>query len=133
MKMAVSQEVQREAHKIVGKHVYGNLYEVRVENLTEAERLKEIVVGAAEEGNLHIIEMIVKKFNSYNEFPGGVSVIALIEESHIALHTWPESRYATLDIYSCGEKADPDKAFRYIIAKLAPKKYKTFKADRSTK
>ena len=133
MKMQVSQEVQQELHRVVGKHVYGNLYEVRIEDLTEVDKLKDIVIGAAAEGNLHIIEMIVKKFNSYNDFPGGVSIIALIEESHIALHTWPESRYATLDIYSCGDEANPEKAFRYVIAKLAPRKYRTFKADRSTR
>ena len=133
MKMPVSQEVQEELHRVVGKHVYGNLYEVDVANLTEVEKLKDIVINSAKEGNLHIIEMMVKKFNSYNQFPGGVSIIALIEESHIALHTWPESRYATLDIYSCGDDSNPEKAFRYVIAKLAPKRYRTFKADRSTR
>ena len=75
--------------------------------------------------------MITKKFNSYNEYDGGVSIIALIEESHIALHTWPESMYATLDIYSCGEESNPDAAFSYIVNKLKPKSVTSSFIDRS--
>ena len=62
---------------------------------------------------------------------GGVSLIALIEESHISLHTWPESKYATLDIYSCGEQSDPTLAFEYIVSVLKPKVYNVYNIDRS--
>jgi arginine decarboxylase (EC 4.1.1.19) len=93
--------------------------------------LKKTVVDSAVKGNLHIIEMVAKKFAPYNDIDGGVSIIALIEESHIALHTWPESNYATLDIYSCGEKSSPEIAFKYIVGRIKPKTYKIFNADRS--
>ena len=39
--------------------------------------------------------------------PGGVSGVAVLAESHISIHTWPEAGYAALDIFMCG-KADPD-------------------------
>lgn len=44
-------------------------------------------------------------------FPGGegISVIFLLAESHISIHTWPEKKYAAVDIFMCGD-ADPNRA-----------------------
>jgi len=39
--------------------------------------------------------------------PGGVTGLALLSESHLAIHTFPEHRYAALSIYSCGEPQPP--------------------------
>ncbi len=130
-KIAETQIVQRQCPKIIGKHIYGNMYDVEERYTANIDFLTKLVVDAARIGNMHIIEMITKKFPPYNGIDGGVSVIALIEESHIALHTWPESAYATLDIYSCGESSNPEVAFKYILSKLKPKNYKEFNADRS--
>ncbi len=40
--------------------------------------------------------------------PGGVTGLALLSESHLAVHTFPEHRYAALSIYSCRPRAVPD-------------------------
>ena len=40
--------------------------------------------------------------------PGGVTGLALLSESHLAIHTFPEHRYAALSVYSCRENAAPD-------------------------
>ncbi|MCL4363160.1 adenosylmethionine decarboxylase [Candidatus Marsarchaeota archaeon] len=125
------QSLQKQIPRIIGKHVYGNLYDIDEKQIADLDFLKKTVVDSAVKGNLHIIEMVAKKFAPYNDIDGGVSIIALIEESHIALHTWPESNYATLDIYSCGEKSSPEIAFKYIVGRIKPKTYKIFNADRS--
>ncbi len=39
--------------------------------------------------------------------PFGVSGVVVIEESHLAIHTWPEYRYAAVDLFTCGESVDP--------------------------
>jgi S-adenosylmethionine decarboxylase len=39
--------------------------------------------------------------------PNGVSGVAVLAESHISIHTWPEIGYAALDVFMCG-KANPD-------------------------
>lgn len=39
--------------------------------------------------------------------PYGVSGVVVIAESHVAIHTWPEHRYAAVDIFTCGESIDP--------------------------
>ena len=117
---------------VLGKHIFGNLYDVEDSVLKDLSYLKESVIEAARAGNLHIIDILEKQFNTINSPDiGGVSIIALIVESHISLHTWPESRYATVDIYSCGNDSNPSLPFDYIVSMLKPKSYKVFSADRS--
>ncbi|MEM0142576.1 MAG: adenosylmethionine decarboxylase, partial [Candidatus Parvarchaeum sp.] len=104
---------------VVGKHVFGNLYDIDESILKNLQYLKESVINAAEAGNLHIIDIMERQFNTMNSPDiGGVSIIALIVESHISLHTWPESRYATVDIYSCGNESNPALTFDYIVSML---------------
>ena len=40
----------------------------------------------------------------YQFQPRGLTAVFLVAESHIAIHTWPEKRYAALDVFSCGRK-----------------------------
>jgi S-adenosylmethionine decarboxylase len=114
---------------IVGKHVYGNLYGVDARLLWDEEFLKEVVREAAVKGNMNLVEMKTWRFTGYH---GGVSVIALVLESHIAIHTWPDYGYATVDVYTCGANSDPWRAFNYIVEKLKPKYYIVHYADRSS-
>jgi len=115
--------------RVVGKHVFGNLYEVDPSVISDEERLREIVIRAVKEANAKLWEVKSWKFGGEK---GGVSVIALVTESHIAIHTWTEYRYATVDIYTCGEHTDPKKAFDYILSQLKPKYYTYNYADRSS-
>lgn len=114
---------------IVGKHVYGNLYGVDKNLLWDRKFLEEIVLEAIKLANMNLVEMKSWAFEGYH---GGVSVIALILESHVAIHTWPDYGYATVDVYTCGEKSDPWKAFNYIVSKLKPRIYRVHYADRSS-
>lgn len=123
------EDVSLKEDRIVGKHVYGNLYEVDVEIASNEERLKSIVLESAKLANMTVYDV---KSWSFGGRKGGVSIIALVIESHIAIHTWIEYRYATVDVYTCGEKSDPWKAFEYIVSQLKPKYYTVNYADRSS-
>ena len=50
---------------------------------------------------------------------GGVTAVAVLAESHISVHTWPEVRYAALDIFMCGA-CDPYKAIPIIRRAFEP-------------
>ena len=113
---------------VVGRHVYADLYGCPKDVLENKDLLVEAVKKAAEAADAKILE--IKSWEVGGEH-GGVSVIALIVESHIALHTWPLNNYATLDVYTCGEKSDPWKAFKYLIDILKPKHYVVHYSDRS--
>ncbi|MFP3399371.1 adenosylmethionine decarboxylase [Acidianus sp.] len=115
--------------KIVGKHVFGNLYDIDPKLLTDREYLEKLVLEAVKIANMKLVEA---KSWSFGGKKGGVSVLALVEESHIALHTWNEYNYATLDVYTCGEQSDPQAAFDYIVNALKPRRYQIFYADRSS-
>lgn len=112
--------------KVVGKHVYGNLIGCQNnEALRDPRRLEEIVKTAAEKGNMTVLDVKSWKIGE------GVSVVAVILESHITIHTWPEYNFATVDVYSCGSHTDPYAAFNYIVEELKPVKVETGYFDRS--
>ncbi|MEM2202754.1 MAG: adenosylmethionine decarboxylase [Sulfolobales archaeon] len=114
--------------RIIGKHVYANIYDPDPSRISDEEFLRNLVVEAAKKANMHLVEV---KSWSFGGKKGGVSVIALVTESHIAIHTWIEYSYATVDVYTCGDHSDPWKATEYIIENLKPKKYSIGYANRT--
>ena len=112
--------------KVIGKHVYGNLYDCDTAILKDKERLEDIVREAVKEGNMTLLDIKSWKIGE------GVSVVAIVLESHITIHTWPEYGFATVDVYSCGAHTDPHKAFMYIVNELKAKRYTINEADRSS-
>ncbi len=113
---------------VVGRHVYADLYGCPRDVLENEELLRRAVLEAAEKGKARILE--VKSWVVGGEH-GGVSIIALIVESHIALHTWPLNNYATLDVYTCGEESDPWTIFKHLLEVLKPRHYVVHYSDRS--
>jgi len=103
--------------KVVGRHVYGELYDCDPVVLMNEDYLVNVVEEAVKIGGFTLLDV-----KAWKIWPG-VSVVAIILESHIAIHTWPEHRFATVDVYTCGVKGDPFKAFKYIVEKLKAKKY----------
>ena len=60
--------------------------------------------------------------NSYQFDPIGVTVIAIIGESHVAIHTYPEARHASVDIFSCSSMSEPHmRLLDFLKGKLKPK------------
>ncbi|MEB3806099.1 MAG: adenosylmethionine decarboxylase [Desulfurococcales archaeon] len=120
------QYARYEEAKVIGKHVYGNLINCNnVEALRDPHTLEEIVRKSADVGNMTILDVKSWKIGE------GVSVVAVILESHITIHTWPEYRFATVDVYSCGSHTDPEAAFEYIVDVLKPEKVESGFTDRS--
>jgi S-adenosylmethionine decarboxylase len=58
----------------------------------------DLLENAAVASGATVIQTISKKFE-----PQGVTVICLLSESHISIHTWPEEGRAAVDVYTCGE------------------------------
>ncbi|MDE1871489.1 MAG: adenosylmethionine decarboxylase [Candidatus Micrarchaeota archaeon] len=113
--------------RIVGSHVFGNLYEPDDRLVNDEAFLKDMVLKAVGVAKMTLVEV---KSWSFGGKKGGITVMALITESHVVLHTWNEYKYATLDIYTCGGKAKPHEAFKYIVKSLKPKRHHAFYADR---
>ncbi|MCE5222642.1 adenosylmethionine decarboxylase [bacterium] len=93
----------------LGKHYIIELSKCNAEVLNNLSKVKDVLSQAAIRANAEIKELAFHHF-----YPQGVSGVVVIAESHISVHTWPENGYAALDIYTCGEKADPKVAYEYI-------------------
>jgi S-adenosylmethionine decarboxylase len=119
----------QQEEKIIGKHVYGNLYGCDNAIISDENSLKNIIIDAAKIAKMTIWDTKVWKFGGEK---GGLSALALILESHIAIHTWSELNYCTVDVFTCGDKSAPDLAFEYISSKLKPKSIAVHAANRSS-
>ncbi|MGC8982832.1 MAG: adenosylmethionine decarboxylase [Desulfurococcaceae archaeon] len=110
--------------KVIGRHIYGELYGCDPKLLMDEVYLAKVVEEAVKIGGFTLLDIKAWKINP------GVSVVAVILESHISIHTWPEYSFATVDVYTCGSKGDPVKAYMHIVEKLKAKKYTMKQATR---
>lgn len=101
-----------------GKHAVAELFNISPEILDNADFLTELICSASIAAGATVCDTIYKKF-----IPQGVTVIALLEESHASFHTYPEVGALYLDIFTCGSRCEPEKAVDFIIMKLNCSKY----------
>ena len=82
--------------------------------LTDAAIMEEIFTRSARESGATVIESNFHQFT-----PQGVSGVVVISESHFAVHAWPEHEYAAVDLFTCGESVDFNKAVELIAQGLS--------------
>lgn len=87
---------------MVGKLVYVDAFGADPDLLDDAERLADVLQSACLRGRATVLRTHAQKFQ-----PHGVTVVCLLAESHITLHTYPEDRGFMLDVFTCGDRADP--------------------------
>ena len=95
------------------KHLLLELYRCDCEKLNDESFLRCSLNRAAKLANATVLNLISNKFE-----PQGVTAIALLAESHISIHTWPESNYSAVDIFTCGRNMLPELASQYLIEAL---------------
>ncbi len=118
-------EETKEELKALGTHIVCELSGCDPLALTDVEHVREMMIGAAREANATIIETAFHRFQ-----PHGVSGVVVIQESHLSIHTWPETGYAAMDFYTCGEHTDPWAACEYAAQKLGAKSILTSEVKR---
>ena len=59
-------------------------------------------------------ESEIIKIDFHKFHPQGVTAFAMLADSHISIHTWPEKGIAKCDIFTCSDKAKPEKAVEYL-------------------
>jgi spermidine synthase len=102
--------------KALGQHLVLELYGCNAAALSSVTKVQDAMLAAARAADATIIDSIFHHFKPY-----GVSGVVVIAESHFAIHTWPEHKYASVDLFTCGEKTRPWEAFKAVK--------KTFKAS----
>lgn len=95
-------EEHRKKLKALGTHIVCELSGCDAAKLTDVDAVRAMMENAARAANASIVTSAFHRFE-----PHGVSGVVVIEESHLSIHTWPETGYAAMDFYTCGDHTDP--------------------------
>ena len=101
-------------------HWLVDCYGCQRDRLNNAMVLEQLLLTAAKQGNLSVLRSQRHQF-----YPQGATVLLLLSESHLSLHTWPERDYAALDLFTCGDRADPAAACQTVLDFLKPSHHNT--------
>ena len=98
----------------LGRHLLVELFDCDPDVIDSLESVKEALIEAAKRAQATIVDVVFHEFN-----PFGISGVVVIAESHLSIHTWPEYRYAAVDIFSCGDALQPEVPASYLVEQFA--------------
>ncbi len=96
-----------------GRHLILDLYNCDRDLLDDYEELERLLQVALNMAGANILRVFGEKFQ-----PQGVTLLALLAESHASIHTWPELGYAAIDLYTCGDTTNTHRAAEFLKTKL---------------
>jgi S-adenosylmethionine decarboxylase len=105
--------VRKDGRVYAGSHVLVDFWGAA--NLTEIELIETALREAAEACGATVLHVHVHQFAAN----GGISGVAVLAESHISIHTWPELDFAAFDIFMCGNCA-PERALPVLRRVFRP-------------
>ena len=97
---------QAVAHSIGGTHLIAEFSDCIVPE--DKIKLEKILRSAARAAGCKDLEFVAHKFS-----PIGITAVLILSESHISVHSYPENKYAAIDVFTCGT-AIPKKAIKYL-------------------
>ena len=104
-------------------HLYAELYGVSQELLNDRKLIKRTLTDAIGKAKMQLVKFSDyhhKISNGKKSMHQGISAIAILEESHAAIYTWPEHNYCSIDVLTCGDPEGPQKIKEHIEKKLKP-------------
>lgn len=103
-----------------GLHLTADLLDCRCDRrwLVEPDTLGAACVARAEAAGLQVVGRLFHAFPATPEGAGGVTAAVLLAESHLCVHTWPERRGVTVDVYVCNFGADHSAKAEQLMAAL---------------
>ena len=100
----------------LGRHLLLELKDCNLEVLNDLDYIRECLHDTAETIGATVVNEAFYRFS-----PHGVSGVVIISESHLCIHTWPEHGYAAVDVFTCGDSVDPERAVKPLAEKLGSK------------
>lgn len=110
-----------------GRHLILDLYGCDQGILDDYEELQRLLETSLVMANATILRIFGEKFQ-----PQGVTLLALLAESHASVHTWPELSYCAVDLYTCGDKTKTHRAAEFLKKKLKAETVEEKELVRST-
>lgn len=111
--------------KALGQHLILELYGCSAEALSSVADVQDAMIKGARAAGATIIDSIFHHFEPY-----GVSGVVVIAESHFAIHTWPEHNFASVDLFTCGDKTRPWEAFKTVKKMFKATHFSVMKLER---
>ena len=102
IKTAVRERIERDGLRYAGTHLIIDLWDG--EHFDDVGVIELALRGAVQAAGATLLHLHLHEFTA----GGGVSGVAVLAESHISIHTWPERGYAAIDVFMCGS-AEPHK------------------------
>ncbi|MGH6871976.1 MAG: adenosylmethionine decarboxylase [Rhizomicrobium sp.] len=105
--------ITRNGLTYAGSHLIIDLWDA--EGLGDRDRIETALIDAVKEAGATLLHIHLHTFSD----GGGISGVAVLAESHISVHTWPEKGYAAFDVFMCGD-AQPRKAMDVFKSAFNP-------------
>lgn len=111
--------------KPLGQHLLLDLFDCDAKAISSLQIVKTSMLEAARRACATVVNTVFHEFSPY-----GVSGVVVIAESHLAIHTWPEHRYAAVDIFTCGDVLEPKVAADFLAQLLGATQVSTVQLER---
>lgn len=108
-----------------GRHLLADLHDCSAP-LDDPALIERSLRAAAEAARATLLDIRLHRFGEGQ----GVTGVALLAESHISIHSWPEHRYAALDFFLCGHRHDIDAALGVMVEALGAGEVRTHSVAR---
>lgn len=109
----------------IGIHCICELYDCPRKLLDDETFVRQALRESVDHGLATLLHEVSHRFH-----PQGVTALALVAESHVAIHTWPEFGYAAIDVFTCGRRANAEKACLHLVRVFEAGKYTLTRLDR---
>ena len=111
--------IQRDGIKFAGTHLLLDLWDAKY--LDNIERVESAIRECVDACGATLLHIHLHHFSP----SGGISGVAILAESHISVHTWPERDYAAFDVFMCGD-AQPENSIAVLKRAFFPQRMKVY-------
>ncbi len=108
---------EKNFHENAGRHCILEIYECDQAKLNDEAFVRTTITSSVKIAGATLINLVTHSFK-----PQGVTGLALLAESHISIHTWPDIGYAAIDVFTCGNHTMPESACEFLSKEFAAKK-----------
>jgi S-adenosylmethionine decarboxylase len=119
--------MREDSYLAYGRHVLVDISGATSEMLNDLDALEQSLRQAAVTEGVIVLGAIKHAFS-----PTGVTILLLLAESHVSLHTYPEQGKAFFDAFTCGTHFEPFNIFRLFAETSSFKTYRIIRCDRGT-
>jgi len=109
--------------KAIGRHIILEMW--GCQNLDSVETAESALRDMVKALDVHLLDLKIYPFS-----PVGVTGMAIVSESHLVIHTWPEYGYAAVDVFTCGAPRDPQDAIAVLRHHFQPERIGVMEINR---